>query len=123
MIMHGRSVLVVGATGGLGSAIATSLAQRGAALTLVARDPQRLAALPVDGHRFAADLRDPAACEAAVARAVAHGGGLDVVVNAVGIVAFGTVDELSFDTVEDLFMTNTFVPIVLAQAALRSINE
>jgi cyclic-di-GMP-binding biofilm dispersal mediator protein len=116
--MHGRSVLIAGATGGLGSAIAADLAERGAVLTLVARDRQRLA-----GNKLALDLRDPAACEDAVAQAVVHGGGLDVVVNAVGIVAFGTVDELSFDTVEDLFMTNTFVPIVLAKAALRSMGE
>lgn len=121
--MHGRSILVVGATGGLGSAIAANLAQRGATLTLVARNPERLASLAVQGHRVSLDLRDPRSCEAAVAAAVDHAGGLDVVVNAVGIVAFGGIDDLSFDTLEDLFMTNTFVPIVLAQAALRTMRE
>lgn len=121
--MQGKSVLVVGATGGLGSTIAADLARRGATLTLVGRNAARLAALPVDGHRVTLDLRDPAACEAAVLAAVEFAGGLDVVVNAVGIVAFGTVDNLTFDTVEDLFMTNTFVPIALAQAALRHMRE
>lgn len=121
--MHGRSVLVAGATGGLGSAIAANLEHRGATLTLVARNPERLASLAVHGHRVSLDLRDPRSCEAAVSAAVDHAGGLDVVVNAVGIVAFGGVDELTFDTLEDLFMTNTFVPIVLAQAALRTIRE
>ena len=121
--MYGRSVLVAGATGGLGSAIAANLAQRGATLTLVARNLERLASLAVDGHRVGLDLRDPLSCQAAVSAAVAHAGGLDVVVNAVGIVAFGGVDDLTFDTLEDLFMTNTFVPIVLTQAALRSMRE
>jgi len=121
--MHGRSVLVAGATGGLGSAIAANLAERGATLTLVARNSERLAALRVDGHRVSLDLRDPRSCEVAVSAAVDHAGRLDVVVNAVGIVAFGGVDELTFDTLEDLFMTNTFVPIVLAQAALRTMRE
>lgn len=121
--MHGRSVLVAGATGGLGSAIAANLAQRGAMLTLVARDAERLSSLRVDGHRVCLDLRDPRSCEAAVSATIDHGGGIDVVVNAVGIVAFGGVDELTFDTLEDLFMTNTFVPIVLAQASLRAMRE
>ena len=121
--MHGLSVLVAGATGGLGSAIAANLAQRGATLTLVARNPERLASLAVHGNRVSLDLRDPRSCEAAVTAAVDHAGGLDVVVNAVGIVAFGGIDELTFDTLEDLFMTNTFVPIVLAQVALRTMRE
>ena len=43
-------------------------------------------------------------------------------VNAVGVVAFGTVDELSVDTMEELFLTNTFVPIMLAKAALPHMN-
>ncbi len=115
-------MLVAGATGGLGSAIAANLAERGATLTLVARNTERLAALEVHGRRVSLDLRDPSSCAAAVAAAIDHAGGLDVVVNAVGIVAFGGLDELTFDTLEDLFMTNTFVPIVLAQAALRAIR-
>lgn len=121
--MTGRSVLVAGATGGLGSRIAADLAGRGAALTLVARDRARLDALDVGGHRVALDLRDPDACEAAVSEAVAHGGGLDVVVNAVGVVAFGPVDELSVDAMEEVFMTNTFVPIMLARAALPTLGR
>jgi cyclic-di-GMP-binding biofilm dispersal mediator protein len=121
--MNGRSVLVVGATGGLGSAIAANLAARGATMTLVARDLHRLDALAVDGQRRALDLRDPSSCEAAVAAAVAHGGRLDVLVNAVGVVAFGGIDELGVDTMEELFMVNTFIPMVLATAALPVMAE
>ncbi len=121
--MAGRSVLVAGATGGLGSAIASDLARRGATLTLVSRCKDPLAALDVPGHRLALDLRDPRACSAAVRAAVDHAGRLDVVVNAVGVVAFGSVDELSVDAMEELFMTNSFIPILLAQAALTVLGE
>lgn len=117
-----RSVLVAGASGGLGSAIASILAERGDELTLVARDRARLDALPVSGKRIALDLRDPSACEQAVAEAAGSGSGIDVVINAVGVVAFGPVDELSVDTMEELFLTNTFVPIMLARAALPHMN-
>lgn len=120
--MTSRSVLVAGASGGLGSAIASILAERGDALTLVARDQARLSALDVAGHRVALDLRDPDASSAAVAAAVEANGGLDVVVNAVGVVAFGTLDELSVDAMEELFLTNTFVPIMLAKASLAAMN-
>ena len=121
--LEGSSVLIAGATGGLGSAIARDLAGRGATLTLTARREERLAQLDVPGLRVALDLRGPTACETAVHSAVEHAGRLDVVVNAVGVVAFGPVDELSTDTVEELFMTNTFVPIFLARAALGVLGE
>ena len=49
---------------------------------------------------------------------MAGAGRLDVVINAVGVVAFGPVAGLSVDAMEELFLTNTFVPIMLAQAAL-----
>jgi cyclic-di-GMP-binding biofilm dispersal mediator protein len=119
----GRSVLVAGATGGLGREIATLLAARGDRLTLVGRDAARLDALPVEGRRVALDLRDVDACRTAVRVATEHGGGLDAVVNAVGVVAFGPVDELSVDVMEELFLTNTFVPIMLATAALPALAQ
>lgn len=118
MVPVSRSVLLAGASGGLGSAIARVLADRGDTLTLVARDRARLDALEVPGHRVALDLRDPSACERAVAVAAEATGGIDLVINAVGVVAFGPVEELSVDTMEELFLTNVFVPIMLARAAL-----
>jgi cyclic-di-GMP-binding biofilm dispersal mediator protein len=116
-------VLVAGATGGLGREIAAVLASRGDRLTLVGRDAARLEALPVEGRRVALDLRDVDACRAAVQAAVDHSGALDVVVNAVGVVAFGPVDELTVDVMEELFLTNTFVPIMLATASLPAMAQ
>jgi cyclic-di-GMP-binding biofilm dispersal mediator protein len=118
-----RSVLITGATGGLGSAIASILAERGDSLTLLARDQARLDALDVAGQRLALDLRAPTACQRAVDAAVAAHGRLDVVINAVGVVAFGPIDELDIDTMEELFLTNTFVPVMLAKAALPAMSE
>jgi cyclic-di-GMP-binding biofilm dispersal mediator protein len=119
--MTSRITLIAGATGGLGSEVATILARRGDALTLVARDQQRLDALTVPGTRLSLDLRSPDACQQAV-EAAAGSDGLDVVVNAVGVVAFGGVEELSIDAMEELFLTNTFVSIMLARAALTTMN-
>ncbi|MEZ5231757.1 MAG: SDR family NAD(P)-dependent oxidoreductase [Acidimicrobiales bacterium] len=120
--MDRRSTLVAGATGGLGSAIATLLGERGDRLTLVGRDEAKLAALATLGRTVRLDLRNPDAVAAAVASAVEHGGGLDVVVNAVGVVAFGPLEQLDVDTMEELFLTNTFVPIMLTRAALATLR-
>ncbi len=84
----------------------------------MSRSIEGLVGLELPGARVALDLRSPEACAAAVGAAVEHRGRLDVVINAVGVVAFGSVDELSVDTMEELFLTNTFVPIMLARAAL-----
>ncbi|MFP5451210.1 MAG: SDR family NAD(P)-dependent oxidoreductase [Thermoleophilia bacterium] len=121
--MSGASVLVAGASGGLGSAIARELHGRGATLTLVARRPEPLEAMRVPGARLAADLRTAAGCAAACDAAIAHGGRLDVVVNAVGVVAFGPVAGLSAQAMEELFRTNALLPIMLAQSALRAMPD
>jgi len=113
----GASVLIAGASGGLGSQLAAELDRRGAVLTLVARRSDRLDAVPAAGARLATDLRSPDGCERAIESTIDHGGRLDMVINAVGVVAFGAVADLSIDAMEELFLTNTFVPIMLARAA------
>ena len=120
--LNGASVLLLGATGGLGQALGEELTARGAALTLVGRDQQRLDQLTVAGPRVALDLRSPDACAAAMRTAVEHHGKLDVVINAVGVVAFGDVATLSTDVMEDLFMTNTFIPIMIATEAMNTLS-
>jgi len=115
-------VLLVGATGGIGRALGAEAARRGALLTLVARHNETLNTLDIPGARVALDLRAPEACNAAVNAAIEQHDRLDVVINAVGVVAFGNVDELSIDTMEELFLTNTFLPIMLARAALPALQ-
>ncbi|MSZ90052.1 MAG: SDR family NAD(P)-dependent oxidoreductase [Actinobacteria bacterium] len=121
--LDGASVLLLGATGGLGGALGMELAGRGATLTLVGRDRTRLEQLDIPGARVALDLRAPDACAAAVRAAVEHGGRLDVVINAVGVVAFGDIGSLSTDVMEELFMTNTFIPIMIAHEAMANLSS
>lgn len=116
--VRGASVLVAGATGGIGGALADELHRRGAVLTLVSRSRDRLDQVAVPGRRIALDLRTPDACAQAVDEAISHAGRLDVVINAVGVVAFGPVLDLTVDAMEEVFLTNTFVPIMLTQAAI-----
>lgn len=114
--------LVIGAPGGLGSNIVAELASRGAAIAMVSKNGEKLAAVTAAGPKLALDLRDPSACKQAIDFAVAELGGLDLVINAMGVVAFGPVDELSIDVLEELFLTNTFAPIMLTTAALGQLD-
>lgn len=120
--LNEASVLLLGATGGLGTALGVELASRGAALTLVARDQGRLERSELPGTRVAVDLRSPDGCATAIRVALEHNGRLDVVINAVGVVAFGDVESLSTDVMEELFLTNTFVPIMIAQESMTKLS-
>ena len=116
------SILVAGASGGLGAPISRRLADAGARLTLVGRDRGRLDALGLDGAVVAGDLRRAETAAEAVAAAVAAHGGLDGVVVASGAVAFGPVAELADDVLVDLVAINTLAPIRLLRAALPALT-
>ncbi len=69
MQVEGKRALLTGATGGLGRAIALTLAERGASVILSSRKREELEALagelPGDGHTVAvSDLAEPGAAEA-----------------------------------------------------------
>ena len=121
MEIRDKSILVAGAGGGLGSRLARALAERGARLTLVGRPP--LEDIGLGGALVEADLRLPSEAERVVRAAVEAHGGLDGVINAAGVVAFGTAEETSADTIEELFLTNTFLPMFLIQAALPHLRD
>ena len=78
--------LIVGASGGIGSALCEILAADGHQLVLAARreDPLRQLAGRVGGHPICVDATDPADYEHAAQQAVERYGALDGVVNAVG---------------------------------------
>jgi len=93
-------VLVVGATGGLGSRIADLLESQGAVVVRSSKSA---------GH----DLREPAEIREVLDAANAEHGRLDGLVVASGVVAFGAASELESATVDELFAVNTTSPIQL----------
>ncbi len=89
------SILVAGASGGLGAPISHLLSDAGARLTLLGRDRSRLEALGLEAALVAGDLRRPETAEQAVAAALAAHGRIDGLIVASGVVAFGPVGELA----------------------------
>ncbi|GAB3607017.1 hypothetical protein GCM10027413_24260 [Conyzicola nivalis] len=111
-----KNILVIGATGALGSRLAARLADHGANVVLTGSDRARLAALPVPGRRFVVDLATQA--DTAVGLAADATGGLDGVVVAAGVVAFGPAADLDAATLATLFAVNATGPIALISSAL-----
>ena len=107
-----KVALIAGGTGGLGQHIATELRSRGCTVITCSRSQNS------ESHHIPADLRSPDSAQQVVGRVVANYGSLDIVVNAMGVVAFGEIGTTSIDTIEEVFLTNTFGHIFLVQAAL-----
>ena len=96
---HTPNVLILGATGGIGSALARQLATLGYGLSLAARSSERLDALATELKADAGPVEatDSASVEACVTKAFEQHGRLDGVVNCVGSLllkpAHSTTDE------------------------------
>lgn len=114
----GKKIVIVGATGVLGSHLATQLADAGAHVSAIVRDPSLLDSATVTQHAVA-DITDTAALAAALT-ALAPFDGL---INAAGVVAFGNVAELEDATLTRLFAVNSIAPIVMLREASKHISE
>jgi cyclic-di-GMP-binding biofilm dispersal mediator protein len=111
-----KIALVAGGTGGLGTPIAAELRARGCIVTTVSRS------FSSDTAHISADLRSPDAISDVMNTIVERHGALDIVINAMGVVAFGPLDTTSIDTIEELFLTNTFAHIFLMKEALKRVG-
>ena len=112
-----KIALVAGGTGGLGGLIAAELRARGCIVTTVSRSNSS------DTAHISADLRSPEAISDVMNTIVERHGALDIVINAMGVVAFGPLDATSIDTIEELFLTNTFAHIFLMKEALKCARQ
>ena len=121
--LDGASVVVTGASGGLGRHIARQLADAGARLTLAARDRSALEALGIDATLVSADLRDAEAGRSIVDAALTANNRLDGLVNAAGVVAFGPLVDTADEVIEDLFLTNVLGPLWMMRAAIPALTE
>lgn len=118
--LDGKTILITGASSGIGRAAALACAQAGASVILTGRDRERLHAsldllAPGAAHRvIVADLTDPAQLAALAEQA----GMLDGVVHSAGIAGFAPVRMLQPGLLDAVMGANFTAPVLLTQKLL-----
>jgi short-subunit dehydrogenase len=114
--LAGKTVLLTGATGGLGRAIASALADRGASLILSSRKPEELdrlaASLPGGDHRtMVSDLAEDGAALALLAEA----GEIDALVANAALPASGKLEGFTAEQVDRALRVNLEAPVQMTR--------
>jgi len=124
--LTGKSVLVTGATGGIGQAVAQSFAEAGAILTLSGRRGEVLETIAsqleaTTGQRpktIVADLSRAPQVEKLVLEA-AEAAGLDIVINAAGVGLVKPLESITPEEITTILAANLYGAMLLSQAAVR----
>jgi short-subunit dehydrogenase len=119
-----RTAIVTGASGGIGSAIAAMLHEEGFALTLVGRDPDKLAVVvsslqsgpPV--HTVSGSLADEVFLDQIVVEHTARHGSLDLLLNNAGVAGNRAVGEITADFLDEQLAVNIRAVILLTSKCL-----
>ena len=109
----GKRALIMGASRGIGRAIAEALAAEGVRVILCSRDGDKCAAVAseisqkcgVEAQGIACDLSDPAAIDSAADYARETFGGVDILVNNTGGPPFGAISKVDIETWREQFET------------------
>jgi short-subunit dehydrogenase len=128
--MQNKVVVVVGATGGIGSALVPKLAESGARLVLVARDRDKLTELAhsleddydIEAIAVPTDITQYAQVEAMVQEAIAKFGQIDILVNAAGagvMKQFNRIEPEDLERMLDLNLKGNFYTSQLVANAMK----
>ncbi len=121
MELSDTTVLLTGATGGIGQAIARDLAGRGAKLTLTGRQGDVLDALAseLDARALVVDLSNAAEVD----RLLAEAGDVDILVANAALPGSARLDSYSVEQIDRVLDVNLRAPIVLAHGLLPRMLE
>jgi NAD(P)-dependent dehydrogenase (short-subunit alcohol dehydrogenase family) len=127
--LAGRCVLITGGSRGLGLALARQFLQRGAKVSLLARDPEALERarqlLAGRGTVFvhACDVRDRTQVEQAIGDVRRELGEIDVLVNNAGTITVGPAETMSIEDYQEALNIFFWAPLYTTLAALPSMRQ
>ncbi len=126
-MMQDKVIVVVGATGGIGSALTHKLASTGARLVLTARDAVRLATLadelPGEVLTVPCDITDPQQVDTLIKKTIAQFGQIDVLVNAAGAGILKPYNSLEADDLDKMLNINLKGSFYTTQAAAEEMQK
>ena len=126
--LNGKNVLVLGATGGIGSALVKLLAGSGAQLFLVGRNAEKLAqvanlsGVPME-RTFAMDISQPQAVNELKEKYFEQLRSIDILVNAAGIGIIKSMDTITEEEFMRSLNYNLYGPFLLVKAFLPAMKE
>ncbi len=120
MDLKNKTVLVTGASRGIGEAIAIEMSRAGAKIIGVARDIQRLeqAMKPIGGIPVCCDLSDLIAVSTLIEKIESQHGPIDVLINNAGVDHTGLLQDATSDDIRQVIVTNQISPIDLTRQVL-----
>ncbi|MFB6085059.1 MAG: SDR family oxidoreductase [Halorientalis sp.] len=122
--MEDKTVLITGASSGIGRATAETFEAEGWTVYATARDTDDIADLAEEGCKTQElDVTEAEHVEAAVERVVEEEGRLDCLVNNAGYAQFGPLEDVPTDRVHDQFDVNVYGPHRLIREALPHMRE
>lgn len=129
MKLSNKLILLTGASGGIGQAIARRLAKRGVRLILVGRSAQRLNHLARElnlraggGFVLSADITTSAGLDIIRTALMALQEPLDGLINCAGVNAFSWLQDTETHEIERLIATNVTAPLLLTRLVLPFMN-
>lgn len=126
--LNGKKILVVGATGGIGSSLVRLLHQSGASLYISGRNNEKLLALSqqigLDSSRMAVvDITSSTEVDQLAMQVNAEMGPLDILINASGIGIIKPIEHLSLEDFMQSLQTNLVGSFLLVKAFLPAMKE
>lgn len=126
--LNGKKILVVGATGGIGSSLVKLLHQSGASLFISGRNSQKLHDLSqqigLDSSRVSAvDITSSTEVEQLAVQVNAEMGTLDMLINASGLGIIKPIEQLSLEDFMQSLQTNLVGSFLLVKAFLPAMKE
>lgn len=128
--LKNKNALITGAGKGIGKAIALALAKEGVHVILVARTKDEIESVAIKARSLrvkalaiTADVADINSVNAAVAKALAEFGTIDILINNAGIAAFGKFLELEPTDWERIIQVNLMGTYYVTRAVLPNMIE